>query len=565
MANQTFEIGLVGAGAVSAGAYTGGVVDFMVQALDRWYEAKGRGGFVPPHDVKISVFSGASAGGITAALTAAYLGSDQPPIADETEAHSNRGKNKLFDSWVERIDIASLLESRDLPGKHSPVVSLLDSSILADIADSGLDVQPRARRRSYLAENFELLLTVTNLRGVPYAFKVMGSQPTSYDMSLHADYLHFRINDTGQNGLPDRHTISWADFGKANHPGKAKLKLAALASGAFPLGLAPRTLSQPIPPDSYSARQWPKPTPASANPHQCVTATPIPANFGKLPAAYEYDFRCVDGGVMNNEPLELARCILAGGPGRRNERDGDKAEKAVLLIDPFPSQNGFDPTEKVGEADLLKLVLSLFGALKNQARFKPDELMLAVDEETYSRFMIAPSRDGEKYPIACGALGGFGGFLKRDFRAHDFFLGRRNAQKFLKDHFVLPENNPLFVCWVEPMREKYCVRDPANQPILVKGQRLLPIIPLVGEVGDQACFKPSWPRYQADDLEKLVDGVSSRVDRVVDRLVEKYFKANNLFVRFIAKLIIGRKKEDVVQMVRQQVSGELRRMQLMTY
>lgn len=60
--SETFEIGLVGAGAISAGAYTGGVIDFMVQALDEWYKAKTNGQPVPPHDVRLSVFSGASAG-----------------------------------------------------------------------------------------------------------------------------------------------------------------------------------------------------------------------------------------------------------------------------------------------------------------------------------------------------------------------------------------------------------------------------------------------------------------------------------------------------------------------
>jgi len=36
-----FEIGLVRAGAVSAGAYTAGVLDFLLQALDAWYRAAG--------------------------------------------------------------------------------------------------------------------------------------------------------------------------------------------------------------------------------------------------------------------------------------------------------------------------------------------------------------------------------------------------------------------------------------------------------------------------------------------------------------------------------------------
>ncbi|MCX7170005.1 MAG: hypothetical protein NTY41_06835, partial [Proteobacteria bacterium] len=86
MSDQTFEIGLVGAGAISAGAYTGGVIDFMVHALDSWYAAKGKDPLAPPHDVKLSVISGASAGSITAVLAAAYLASDQPPVANQKDA-----------------------------------------------------------------------------------------------------------------------------------------------------------------------------------------------------------------------------------------------------------------------------------------------------------------------------------------------------------------------------------------------------------------------------------------------------------------------------------------------
>ena len=47
-------------------------------------------------------------------------------------------------------------------------------------------------------------------------------------------------------------------------------------------------------------------------------------------------------------------------------------------------------------------------------------------------------------PIASAVLGGFGGFLHHSFRRHDYLLGRRNAQAFLKWGFALPETNPLF-------------------------------------------------------------------------------------------------------------------------
>lgn len=561
MSDQTFEIGLVGAGAISAGAYTGGVVDYLVHALDSWYAAKGVDPRVPPHEVRLSAFSGASAGGITAALAAAYLGSDQPPIADEQDARTHKGRNKLFDSWVECIDIASLLEGRDLADKDSPVVSLLDSTVLGEIADSGLDVSARPRRRPYVADNFELMLTVTNLRGVPYAFSLHGARPAGYDMSLHADYVHFRINDARTDALPDRYTLSWADFGMASEV-KERIKVAALASGAFPIGLAPRVLEHAIPgngqPDWYGFRRWPVPTPESHDPHACVSYQAIPVNWGPLPANYPYRFQCVDGGVMNNEPLELARQALAG--SGRNAREGARADKAVLLIDPFPSDSAFVADEEPAP-ELLKTALKLFGALKNQARFKPDELMLAMRDDVYSRFMIAPSREGSPHPIACGSLGGFGGFLKRDFRAHDYFLGRRNAQKFLRDHFVLPENNPLFGAWSEDMREAHCVRDESGAPRTDGGQRLLPIVPLVG-AARAPCNVAQWPRYTQEDMDALLKRLERRVDVVLARLVEQYFKRDNPLLRLVARLVLGRKKRDVVEFVRERVTADLRRMKL---
>ncbi|MGE3936639.1 MAG: hypothetical protein AB7F67_25465, partial [Rhodospirillaceae bacterium] len=75
--DERFEIGLVMAGAISAGAYTAGVIDFLVQALDEWQRAKDDGApDVPSHDTVIKVMTGASAGGITAAIATAAFGGD---------------------------------------------------------------------------------------------------------------------------------------------------------------------------------------------------------------------------------------------------------------------------------------------------------------------------------------------------------------------------------------------------------------------------------------------------------------------------------------------------------
>src|ERR1039458_9630649 len=42
-----FKIAINMAGAISAGAYTAGVLDFMTEALDAWYRAKAEGAEVP--------------------------------------------------------------------------------------------------------------------------------------------------------------------------------------------------------------------------------------------------------------------------------------------------------------------------------------------------------------------------------------------------------------------------------------------------------------------------------------------------------------------------------------
>ena len=42
MKNKTFRIGICMAGAVSAGAFTAGVMDYLMEALGDWEEKKGR-------------------------------------------------------------------------------------------------------------------------------------------------------------------------------------------------------------------------------------------------------------------------------------------------------------------------------------------------------------------------------------------------------------------------------------------------------------------------------------------------------------------------------------------
>ncbi len=225
---------------------------------------------------------------------------------------------------------------------------------------------------------------------------------------------------------------------------------------------------------------------------------------------------------MNNEPLELARTYLSGGAATHSPQSGDEAHRAVVLIDPFPNTAALtEPYQS--DARLSALVLNIFSALKNQARFKPQELELAASPDVFSRFMIAPSRKDEigksmDPAIASGVMGGFGGFLHESFRRHDFQLGRRNCQAFLKWRFCLPAINPIVAIEDPSLREQFLVREPDGRVQHFKttdGKEVpfLPIIPLVGKaaIPIPKPKPPSGKEIQLDALRKLV---KSRVERV---------------------------------------------------
>ncbi len=72
---KIYSLGLTMAGAVSAGAYSAGVLDYLLETLDNWEKAKAAGEKDVPNDykVQIEVMSGASAGSIAAGLTTLSL------------------------------------------------------------------------------------------------------------------------------------------------------------------------------------------------------------------------------------------------------------------------------------------------------------------------------------------------------------------------------------------------------------------------------------------------------------------------------------------------------------
>lgn len=561
-----FEIGLTMAGAISAGAYTAGVIDFLFEALDAIEDVRagrdtsylnaGKPGsnpvFNPPHDVRIKTMSGTSAGSMVTAIVATILGTRIRPVGPNRNwTDTGATGNPLYDAWVQDIHYDKLLEIGDVvDGKH--VSSLLDSDALGDIVKRTLSfAQQRDYRRPYVADAVPIYFCISNLRGVRYSFQLDVSKGIAdeYQMSMHADWMSFNWSDDAAQRAPfvpispGKTAPQWDILGKA-----------ALASGAFPLGLAPRELDRPF--ADYVQRKWfvpgalmpprrkkdeknndvePPDSPDSwesrAGRYETISPLDKPADF---PDGYE--FLNVDGGIFDNEPLELARRALAG-DSERNPRDGRIARRGLILIDPFPNLFKLNKAYKADDQrDLLTVVKNLFPAMIAQARFKLDELELAKDPNVASRYAIMPVRYDDAdhvadHAIACGSLGGFGGFLSKAFRHHDFMLGRRNCQRFLAKHFMLPSDshkgieNKLFAGWTDPkiraaFQDKGAIEvDKAEHEV-----QYLPIIPLLGKLGDPEYTRmPPWPSDPSDlDRAALKSAITKRMDAVKDSLVAQY-------------------------------------------
>ena len=217
-----------------------------------------------------------------------------------------------------------------------------------------------------------------------------------------------------------------------------------------------------------------------------------------------YDFVAIDGGTMNNEPFNLAHAELAGLSGL-NPRAGDKANRAVIMVDPFaePSVNEFDQN-----ISLVGVGKALASAFKAQTRFNQIDLTLAEAGDVYSRFMIAPSRNNFKgsMAIASGGMDGFLGFFCEAYRRHDYMLGRQNCQTFLRDWFVLPSSNPLFNDWSQA-----ATNNSAFTSCSTHRQSHRQIIPLVGSAAKIQKF-PKWPKEKFCGYKSVKVKMETRLD-----------------------------------------------------
>jgi hypothetical protein len=254
----TFELALALGGTVSSGAYTAGVMDFLVEALDTWTRLRDAKAAVPDHKTVLRFMAGTSGGGVCTAIFARAMNYAYPPVSQATPA-SVAASNPFYNIWVNYLNLQDMLTTADLDAAGASLTSLLNSQPLDQAANVAVAFEGTslAAPRSWLAAPLRIFLTLTNLNGMPYridfgSMTLPDGSTTNLEQSYvaHADYARFAVvyqNTTPifQTARPDEFVLGFDATRLPNAMGWPDFGQYALATAAFPIGLNPRTLSRP--------------------------------------------------------------------------------------------------------------------------------------------------------------------------------------------------------------------------------------------------------------------------------------------------------------------------------
>lgn len=465
-----FHLALTCAGGGTAGAYIAGVLDYLFETLDQWEKAKQKNPDLPQHKVTIEVIGGNSAGSMSTALGILnlYKNKDYVPVQQPSEAMTG---NLLYDSWVllnnvgEGKILNTLLDTDDLK-REKRFVSVLNIKGIDGIANGAANQKIVDRGLpNYMADDFEFLLSLANLRGIhfPIDFK---SNELDENSGIDHGIMQHKLIAHFETKVP-KDASHRLQFSPGEDQMVKLLMKCAKSSGSLPFIFAPRHFSAKDFPDGYIEYSVNKFTLMGAEDR---------IQKAILKKHYQ-DFATVDGGIFNNEPFGEVSYIL-------DQKTPKGGNKRLLLIDPYPTFKNEKTGESMKKMELLKLLKTLYEALRGQGLFKIKELLddqkEATDDSLLYKGMIFPSvglfpREDllpTNKDLASQPVEGLAGFISKKFRDRDFFLGRYNCQVFLHRYFILSpkdEGHELLKQKYTQIKDKFQFNDVAAQR--------LPIIP----------------------------------------------------------------------------------------
>lgn len=305
------------AGAVSLGSYEAGV---LYEVLDAIHQHNSNPATLPDDQIQIDVFTGASAGGMTAIILAQKLLYNAGEFVGPYD-------NPVYDCWVKGISLQSLQQTQpDEPALHSLFSSDLIEKISKDMLLARYRTAPPqpAIRHSAAAETIRVGVALTNLNGVDYGYPVRPD----------GKFIYIRYGD-------QRTRVASADTDNADF--WEPLRQAAVACGAFPFAFRSQDVQR-------SANLEPRDYPAT-------NLEP----WSSDPQMFTYS----DGGILQNQPLGMAKNLV-------DEIDShdDQDSRYYLFVSPNAKDATANDNFHEANADYLHLLQRLVSVVIGQAEFQ---------------------------------------------------------------------------------------------------------------------------------------------------------------------------------------------------
>ena len=409
---------VVVSGGISLGAYQAGFISTLVRF---WSVARRDGGPSRLGDPMPRVWTGASAGAVNALLGG--LSSCDSAFA---QRRWNPEHSLFWRVWIDRLDLDTLLPARDADrGDH-----LFSDTYMGETLDV---IAEEASRPGRFLDGctFAFGLTVTNLSGrdVPFGSGAAASQSSlkrvteklvaqvmthgTRPPSARLPYLE------GDHVRPyirvDRDELSfYPALGAQPPPGSlggqpvslSDLLLTPRSSGAFPLAFPPVPLSVSF----FDETRW--------KPLQTL--------------------KLVDGGVLNNNPLDLA--VRLGQRWMEKDAEGsgrmalDTARFPVVYLDQDVVDWRWKERAPPDPKTQTPLEATYFQHLGNLLAAAQDNVVLdTLEHDPSLSGRVKIPRRGTVLPSEFRFA--MMGFFDRRFREHDFFRGMHDAVRFLATQF----------------------------------------------------------------------------------------------------------------------------------
>jgi len=318
------------AGAVSLGSYEAGATYEILDAIrqhNEHPETIANGDFI-----RIDVLTGASAGGMTAAILAQKLLFAKNEFVGPDGHSPSPYNNPLYNTWVKGIDLKDLLDSQDkpLPDGDPAELSVLSSNLIEKISrdtlaqldhTGNIPLTGGAHNAIDPGRGVRLGLALTNLNGINYEYPIFGG----------GSFRYTDFSDQMLRLLPvnDRSSTRWIEISGA-----------AVACGAFPAAFRtkdlPRVLSDYQPSDTL-------------------------VSFPSDP----YTFTYTDGGVLQNQPLGMAKNLVD-----LNDRHLNNENRFYLFVSPSPMEGKQNLELHEANANILKVVERLYDVYTGQSTFR---------------------------------------------------------------------------------------------------------------------------------------------------------------------------------------------------